>query len=422
MTIQEKLMNLKVGEAPGSRVDNVALNNLEFAERKIELRSTPRLVVLGTHNACNAKCIFCLESRYSRFDLQLYKDFFESKMGSYIRNAEKVTFTGWGEILWIPGIEEFLDYINETIPDVEKIFTTNATPLRPSVIERILRTRYVIQASVHASNAKLHQELTLLENEFDNVVGNLARLADERDRLRAGSKLHLQIINVLTRKNIDDLPDFVRMAAKLKIYDVRASHLTMHIPEHIEMSCFFDQERANRRIAEARALAEEFGKQEPHLFRASLPPAFNPAEPEPEPSENVCYDPWQNTYVELQGSVMPCCFWGEHIGNLNHGDSLDDIWNGEVYKELRRGMGSGNPHPWCRNCVRYRGSSSINSIYTHITNRPREQLKMLEAIVARGLDAGPMFKQEHIADLRRKIDAMDAAEAAARAGGNGNRG
>ena len=412
-------MEVSVESKSNSRKENVELNNLEFAERKVEMRSTPRLVVLGTHNACNAKCIFCLESRYSRFDLQLYKDFFESKMGNYIRNAEKVTFTGWGEILWIPGIEEFLDYINETIPEVEKIFTTNATPLRPGVIERIAKSRYVIQASVHASNAKLHQELTLLENEFDNVVSNLTRLAAVRDERGLGPRLHIQLINVLTRKNIDDLPDFIRLAKKMGIHDVRASHLTMHIPEHLEMSCFFEQERANRSIAEARALGDSYAKEEPRLFRANLPPPFNRSAPAAAPTEEVCYDPWQNIYVELQGSVMPCCFWGEHIGNLNKGDDLDDIWNGELYKELRTGMGTGKPHPWCRTCVRYRGSESINSIYSHITNRPRETLTMLEAIVKRGLDAGPFFKPGDLAALRHKIAALDAAEAAARHGSRG---
>jgi MoaA/NifB/PqqE/SkfB family radical SAM enzyme len=396
-----------------SRAENVALNGREFAERRLELRSTPRLVVLGTHNACNAKCIFCLESRYSRFDLQLYKDFFESRMGNYIKNAEKVTFTGWGEILWIPGIEEFLDYINETIPEVEKIFTTNATPLRPSVIERIAKSRYVIQASVHASNAKLHQELTLLENEFDNVVGNLARLADVRDERGLGHRLHIQLINVLTRKNIDDLPDFMRLAWKLRVQEVRVSHMTMHIPAHLDMSCFFDQERANSAIAEARRVAEPLQAKNPHLFRVNLPPAYDRDAPPPAPSEDVCYDPWQNTYVELQGSVMPCCFWGEHIGNLSNGDSLDSIWNGDVYKELRRGMGSGDPHPWCKSCIRYRGWN-VNNIYCHLTNRPSEQLLMLEEIQRRGLDAGPWFNPADIEKLKQKIAAAQAAEQAAR--------
>src|ERR1700727_587157 len=113
------MMHIALEPKRDARTENVALNHREFAERRVELRSTPRLVVLGTHNACNAKCIFCLESRYSRLDLQLYKDCLRAKMGNYIKNAEKVTFTGGGEILGIPGIEEFLDYINETIPDVE---------------------------------------------------------------------------------------------------------------------------------------------------------------------------------------------------------------------------------------------------------------------------------------------------------------
>lgn len=399
--------------ASDPRTDNVALNDLEFAERRLELRSTPRSVVLGTHNSCNAKCIFCLESRFNRFDLQLYKDFFESKMGNYIRNAEQVTFTGWGEILWIPGIEEFLDYINETIPDVLKIFTTNATPLRPSVIERIAASHYVIQASVHASNAKLHQELTQLENEFDGVVRNLTALADIRDGRASGPRLHITLVNVLTRRNVDDLPDFVRMAKKLRVDDVRAGHMTMYVPEHLELSCFFDQEGANRGIEEARRIAEAFAKEDPDGFEFSLPPAFDRAAPLSAPAQTVCGDPWQNTYVELQGSVMPCCFWGEHIGNLNKGDSLDEIWNGGLYKELRRGMGTGDPHPWCKSCVRYRGWN-VNSIYCHLTNRPREQLNMLETIVRRGLDAGPAFQPEDIARLKRTIAATEAAEASSR--------
>lgn len=396
-------MGTDVENVRDARNENVALNHREFEERKLELRSTPRLVVLGTHNACNAKCVFCLESNYSRFNLQIYKDFFEAKMGPYIKNAEKVTFTGWGEILWIPGIEEFLDYINETIPDVEKIFTTNATPLRPSVIERIARSRYVIQASVHASNAKLHQELTLLENEFDNVVANLTRLADARDAQPKGGQLHIQLINVLNRRNIDDLPDFLRLARRLRVQEVRASHMTMHAPDHIDMSCFFDQERANRSIAEARRLADEMMKADP-VLRVNLPPLYNRAAGDAPPSADICYDPWQNVYVELQGSVMPCCFWGEHIGNLEKGDELDAIWNGGVYKELRRGMGSADPHPWCRSCIRYSGWN-VDNIYCHLTNRPHGQLLMLEEIQRRGLDAGAWFKPSDIAKLKAKIAA-----------------
>lgn len=391
-------------EPTDARDANIGLNNREFADRRLELASTPRLVTLGTHNACNAKCVFCLEGSYSRFSLDLYKEFFEARMGKYIHQAEKVTFTGFGEILWIPGIEEFLDYINATIPDAWKIFTTNGTPLRPSVVERILKSKYVIQVSLHASNAKLHEELTKLEGEFDNVIANVKRLADLRDERDLGRQLHIELVDVLTTMNVDDLPELLKLAWRLRVQEVRAMHVTMFAPEHIDMSCFFQQERANRALAQAAEMSEllkrgAFSLPTPQAFHVGLPPPFSKTEPVAAPGKDVCYDPWQHVYVELQGSVIPCCNWGEHVGNLKKGDELDAVWNGEFYQKLRGAMASDDPHPWCKSCVRYRGWN-VNNIYCHLTNRPRQQAVLLQEIIKRGLDAGPYFKPS---DMERLI-------------------
>lgn len=363
---------------------NVALNESEFQARKIKLFSTPRYVTLGTHNACNAKCVFCLEGKYDRFTLAQYKEFFERRMGHYIKNAEKVTFTGFGEILWVPGIEEILDYLNETIPDTEKIFTTNGTPLVPAVVERLLKSRYVIQVSLHASNAALHEELTLLKGQFHDIVDKvrvLARLRDERGR---GRKLHIELVNILVNRNLDDLPDFLRLAWDLKVQEVRCQYVTMFAPEHIAMSPYFEQERANRAVRRAQeVLAELRATDRDRSFTVTLPPLFGSA-----PAKvTTCYDPWQHTYVELQGSVLPCCFWGEHVGNLKQGDDLDHIWNGAFYKKLRTGMAEGDPHPWCKSCVRYAGFN-VDSLLCHITNRPHAQREILRAIERRGLPLG----------------------------------
>lgn len=398
-------MGISTKERQESRAENIELNNREFLDRALELKSWPRLVTLGTHNSCNAKCIFCLEGNYQRFSLQLYKDFFEAKMGPYIRNAEKVTFTGFGEILWVPGIEDFLDYINETLPDQWKIFTTNATPLRPSVMERLLKSRYVIQASVHASNAKLHKELTLLDDSFDLVFSNLKKLADLRDEKDLGRQLHIELINVINTRNVDDLSDFIKMAWRLRVQEVKNSYVTMFAPEHIELSCFFEQERANASLEKARETLSLLEKGElladlprPNAFSVNLPPSFNSGEAPVSSNEELCYDPWQHIYVELQGPVIPCCNWGGHIGNLKKGDDLDTIWNGEFYQGLRKGMGSGDPNPWCKSCMRYRGYN-VNSIFSHLTNRPRQQAVLLKEIMARGLHAGSYFKPEDLAQL-----------------------
>ena len=375
------------------RSPNVELNLREFEEGSEVLASTPRDVTLGTHNACNAKCVFCLEGDYSRFNLELYKNFFEAKMGHIIRGAESVTFTGFGEILWVPGIEEFLDYINETLPDVKKIFTTNGTPLKSPVVERLLTGDYIIQISLHAANAALHQKLTQLEGQFEPILENIRALVALRTEKRKRLGLeglnhpHLRLFSVLNAHNIDDVSEFVQQAYDLGVQSVRCFYMTMFAPEHIEMSCAFDPERANRAIRKAMALVERLESRPgpDHFFKVELPPLFGEHRAQ---APTRCTDPWQYLYVELQGSVQPCCNWGKHVGNLNQGDSVDGIWNGELYRSLRKGMASGDPLPFCRSCVRY-NSYNVDDLLCHITNRPEAQRSLLREISRRGLLKAP---------------------------------
>jgi MoaA/NifB/PqqE/SkfB family radical SAM enzyme len=387
---------------------NIDLNRTELARGVERAASTPRHITLGTHNACNAKCIFCLEGNYTRFSLELYKKFFEGKMGHFIRNAESLTFTGFGEILYVPGIESFLDYINETLPNTKKIFTTNGTPLTPPIAERLLLGDHTIQISLHATTAGLHEKLTVLEGQFEPILGNIRSLVARRAEKRAALQVHdwqtvpfLRLFSVLNVHNIDDTPAFVQMAYDLGVQAVRCFYMTMFAPEHIEMSCYFDPERADRAIRKARALAEELRWRDPsRAFEFELPPLFS------EPAEKAplrCSDPWQYLYVELMGAVMPCCQWGNHIGNL-HQDAVDELWNGPLYRGLRKGMASGDAHPWCRNCIRYTGYN-VNNILSHLTNRPSEQKKLLQEISKRGLLKRP-------SDEVKRMLASESAEGA----------
>ena len=73
-----------------------------------------------------------------------------------------------------------------------------------------------------------------------------------------------------------------------------------------------------------------------------------------------CAYPWQQLIVDLTGEVVPCCFWsgygnsGKPLGNTNT-ETLDEIWNGEAYQDLRAKVASGDleGHP-CGNCMAYR--------------------------------------------------------------------
>ncbi|GJM21729.1 MAG: hypothetical protein DHS20C15_16440 [Planctomycetota bacterium] len=76
---------------------------------------------------------------------------------------------------------------------------------------------------------------------------------------------------------------------------------------------------------------------------------------------SACAYPWQQMNIDLTGEVVPCCFWsgygnsGKPLGNTNE-QSIDEIWNGEAYRELRAANASGDPpegHP-CRGCIAWK--------------------------------------------------------------------
>ena len=351
------------------------------------MSSSPRMVTLGAHNSCNAACIFCLEGRYTRFSLDLYKNFFEKKMGHMIRQAEKVTFTGFGEVLWLPDVEDFLDHLNKTIPDVWKIFTTNGTPLRPPVIERLLQSKFVIQVSLHASNAALHEELTRLPGAFAEILENIRNLCRLRRERGLGEDLYIVVKDLITTRNIDDLPDLIERVEGLNVPEVQCSYMTMYTPDHIELSCFFDQERTNhsidRAVARLDAMQSSLSVQERKAFKVVFPPKFGSARPKGA-SSLVCADPWEQIYVEGQGTVLPCCNWGSHIGDLKRGDDVDALWNNDFYQDLRSSMASGDPKPDCSNCVKYRGYN-VDNLLSHLTNRPQQRETLQAAIHERSL-------------------------------------
>ena len=60
-----------------------------------------------------------------------------------------------------------------------------------------------------------------------------------------------------------------------------------------------------------------------------------------------CHLPWQSMVIDSYGQVMPCGYWkafrnnNPYCGNLED-NSLLEIWNGEVYRRLRKNMAAGD--------------------------------------------------------------------------------
>jgi MoaA/NifB/PqqE/SkfB family radical SAM enzyme len=362
-------VNKKVAETAAtvsSREKNLLHNDVEYALGKLHLDSTPEGVGIGAHHLCNGKCVFCLGGKPMLFSFQRYKDFFEPKLGTAISKARYFNLCGFGELLLMPGVVEFIEYLNHKEPGLNKIFTTNGSPLlNNDVLNLLTRSRSAIEISLHASNRQLHRLLTRLDT-FDQIIAAIKNLCSLRKSKENPNIVLKFLINTL---NIENLPDFVEFAAGLGADEIICNYMTVFTPAHLKLSCFFKQAITNSCLEKAQEKARKlkislrlpprFGKRGNQLNKASL-----------------CSDPWKYFYVENEGSILPCCNAGYHIGYLNHSD-FETIWNGSSYKYLRKSLAEGPTHEWCRYCLRY-NSENINDIRSHINSRPGSREKILK--------------------------------------------
>jgi len=343
-------------------LDNAQLNKEEYISNKIILNSYPQEIGIGTHFTCNAKCKFCQGGDFPDFNLQVYKNFIEPKLRHVFSNTKNINFCGYGELLLIPQVEKFLDYLNQTLPQHKKIITTNGIPLKENIANFLIDNNYAIQVSLHASTPDLHKDITLTES-FDKIIQNIENIINKRNE----EKTAVCLKSTLSTLNIEDLPNLVSLAIKLGVDELDCNYLVIYNNAHFKLSCFFQPELTNEIFDRAEEITAKSN------LKLNLPPRFNKKDYDGNGGNGGCLEPWKYFYVETQGSVTPCCFAAEHVGYLNK-DDFNNVWNGKGYQILRRNLinmrhGNFESKSWCRYCYK-NDPKNVNEISSHISFRP----------------------------------------------------
>ena len=73
-----------------------------------------------------------------------------------------------------------------------------------------------------------------------------------------------------------------------------------------------------------------------------------------------CLDPWKIAFVQASAEIRPCCFFEETIGSLQKA-SLEEIFNGDEYRKLRRELLTGELRPNCATCHSQQPRAFISS-------------------------------------------------------------
>jgi MoaA/NifB/PqqE/SkfB family radical SAM enzyme len=162
------------------------------------------------------------------------------------------------------------------------------------------------------------------------------------------------------KETLDQLADFVRLAADLGIPEVYLQRL-VYFPDgqglaRGQSALFADGDKKEiRLVQEAESLARELGIG----FNASgaTDPASSLQREEAPQPWSLCRRPWTLMYFTAHGRAIPCCiapfsmrgYDGFTLGDATQ-QSLREIWNGPGYQAFRAALLSDRPPPACAGC------------------------------------------------------------------------
>jgi radical SAM protein with 4Fe4S-binding SPASM domain len=83
-------------------------------------------------------------------------------------------------------------------------------------------------------------------------------------------------------------------------------------------------------------------------------------------SKTFCVLPWAHLNVQPNGDIYPCCMapYGKSIGNTSK-DTLEEIWNGDDMKTIRKEMLEGERPNLCERCFLIEDSGLLSPRNTH---------------------------------------------------------
>ncbi|WP_047198056.1 radical SAM protein [Caldimonas brevitalea] len=317
----------------------------------------PRFAQIEPTGSCNLACRMCTVNHRADEGGMLTLEQFE-RLLDQLPQLEELHLQGLGEPMLNP---QFFEMVELAVSrGIRVSANTNLTLLTPERARRVASSGlHSLSVSIDAAHREVYEAIRLKAS-FEKVVRNLQRLVQAREEARA-VHLHLRLVMVLMRSNLDELAAVLRLAQRCGIGEVLVQRLSSdldqpslpgrYIPirDYVQQAQLTEQDlpRAMQLFAHASRLAAALG------VRLHLPRLT------PNPDARPCTWPWDQLYVTARGDMLPCCMVGTP-DRANFGNVLQDgvavAWQGEAAQQFREQLASGTPAQVCQHCALYRGA------------------------------------------------------------------
>ncbi len=272
-------------------------------KRKFPKLDFPERLTVEITNTCNLKCIMCprhsTENNTGFMSLNLYRKIIEE--AGYHLPVTLVPFFR-GESFLHPELFEMVEIASKAgLGPIQ--LATNATLLNEEISEKLIKSE-IDFISFSLDIDKTNYESSHIGGDYDKVINNIDNFIDIKEKRRTNNP-EIQVSTVETTKNRNGLHEFTdywkEKVDRVRIYP---AHSTNGVFGSLDSSCKY--------------------------------PDFNQRLP--------CRKVFTDIVIYWDGTVAVCNHdWDrrEYIGNVRD-KSIQDIWIGNKYKEIRKRHLEGN--------------------------------------------------------------------------------
>ena len=319
----------------------------------------PVCLYLETTNRCNLLCTTCPRT-YEELEppADMSWELFCSIVDQ-IPNLSRAVLHGVGEPMLVKNLPRMVRYLKDRGSYV--LFNTNGTVLNEKNGRALIEAELdELRVSFDAANAESYRVIRG-KNYFHRILKNVRAFRDLQEREGCTNPRVSAWLTGL-RETIEQLPDFVRVAAETGVREVYLQRLVFFADKTIGIA------RPDQALYEQLSGEETIYIDRAAALAASLGITFSASGATSEPgmslkrSDNgspwsLCRRPWTVMYITANGRALPCCiapFSQRGYENYTLGDAtqqtLREIWTGAAYRDFRTALLSDKPPAACSSC------------------------------------------------------------------------
>jgi radical SAM protein with 4Fe4S-binding SPASM domain len=342
----------------------------EFKNKTVNVKTMPACIYVESVKGCPYSCAMC--SMHFTKPEQISADLLR-KISPYFNDLEVLAIHGDGEPL-LGDIKYFVDASIKH--DFVLHMNTTGFFLTKEIADLLLKAKLSIRFSIHAGKPDTYTKI--MGNKFEKVLENITYLVRKDKENNRNSDLWFSFI--VMKENLGEIEEFLKITHDIGIRHVRFMELSSNaesikgikMPNRDFKFNYFEQYNPAvkkeflgklpfyRQLARELDIKIEVGTMafsqkkdffiqkiinkitEKMLFEAVSFPLGR--------RKSMCVVPWFGQLIISQdGNVRLCCSSNCSLGNINN-STLEEIWNCETMKDIRKSFKNGIVPKICRNC------------------------------------------------------------------------